>query len=127
MHDAPSLGELIEAVKHFIDETATRELSGHSKFHARIASNVLAIVSRELTQRPSAEAGETARLAAFLGMDAALGADAMNAALTQEIEHGNINAETPGLLLHLKTTAIAQLKIDQPKYSGMTQFQETET
>lgn len=125
MHDAPSLKELVEAVKHFVDETAAPKLSGQSKFHARIASNVLATILRELEQRPDAEAAETQRLAALLNLDTSLGPNRLNAALAKEISTGNMTSETPGLLVHLKTTAIAQLKIDQPNYSGLKDVQET--
>ena len=61
MHDAPSQKEMITAVKAFIDETAMPSLTGHAAFHARVASNVLATVLRELDIRPSAEAAERQR------------------------------------------------------------------
>jgi len=124
MYDAPSPQELLEAVKHFIDETAAPGLSGHSKFHALVASNVLAIVLRELDQRPSAEAGELTRLASLLNQDEARGTDALNADLADKIMAGEMTPDTPGLLLHLKTTAIAQLYIDQPTYSGLDGIDE---
>ena len=124
MYDAPSPQELLEAVKHFIDETAAPNLTGHGRFHARVASNVLAIVLRELEQRPDAEAGELARLASLLGQDKARGTDALNAELADKIITGEIGPDMPGLLLHLKTTAIAQLHIDQPTYSGLDGIDE---
>lgn len=118
MHTHPSLSELVEAVKHFIEETAAPGLSGHGKFHARIAANVLAIVLRELEQRSDAEAVEAQGLANLLGaVDAPL--EALNQSLCQAIAAGNFTKDTPGLLAHLKSTAIAQLKIDQPHYSGL--------
>ena len=55
MHDQPSVAELVQAVKNFIDETAGPNLSGHAAFHARVASNALSTVLRDLEQRPSAE------------------------------------------------------------------------
>ena len=125
MHDAPSTAELVEAVKRFIEETATPQLTGHAAFHARVASNVLGTVLRELEQRPAGEADEKARLTALLdaGPDAAL--DALNHKLCERIRAGTMDLSTPGLLEHLKTTTIAQLSVDQPHYSGLVRAQQS--
>ncbi|HPF22879.1 MAG: DUF6285 domain-containing protein [Hyphomonas sp.] len=119
MHDAPSTAEMVEAVKRFIDDTAAPQLTGHAAFHARVASNVLGTVLRELAERPAAEAGEKDRLVALLdaGPDATL--DALNRELCERIRSGAAGLSTPGLLDHLKTTTIAQLSVDQPNYSGL--------
>jgi len=119
MHDAPSTKELVEAVKRFIDDTASPQLTGHAAFHARVASNVLGTVLRELEQRPSAEADEKDRLIVLLGADPGATVDALNAQLCDEIRTGEMDVSTAGLLEHLKTTTIAQLSVDQPNYSGL--------
>jgi hypothetical protein len=119
MHDAPSTAELVEAVKRFIDDTASPQLTGHAAFHARVASNVLATILRELEQRPGAEADEKARLIALLGADADPPLDALNRELCNRIQAGSMNLSTDGLLDHLKTTTISQLSVDQPRYSGL--------
>ena len=118
MHDAPSAKELIEAVKSFLDKTAMVQLTGHAAFHARVASNALATVLREMEQRPEAEAGERARLQQLLGSDET-DISTLNRQLCEEIRAGHLDLATPGLLTHLKTTTIAQLSIDQPGYSGL--------
>lgn len=119
MHDAPSTAELVESVKRFIEETAAPQLSGHAAFHARVASNVLATVLRELAERPDAEAGERSRLVALLDADETATLDTLNRDLCEQIRSGAMDLSTPGLLDHLKTTTIAQLSVDQPKYSGL--------
>lgn len=119
MHDAPSTAELVEAVKRFIDDTASPQLTGHAAFHARVASNVLATILRELEQRLGAEADEKARLIALLGADADTPLDALNRELCNRIQSGSMNLSTDGLLDHLKTTTISQLSVDQPRYSGL--------
>ena len=119
MHDAPSPSELIAAVKSFIDDTAAPQLTGHAAFHARVASNVLATLLRELEQRPAAESAEAAGLRAILDADINATIDAMNRDLCARIRSGEMDAATPGLFQHLKTTTIAQLSIDQPNYSGL--------
>lgn len=118
MHDAPSAKELIEAVKSFIDNTAAPQLTGHAAFHARVASNALATVLRELEIRPAAEAAEKARLEALLGTIGATAND-LNQRLCEEIRAGRMDLATEGLLSHLKSTTIDQLSVDQPGYSGL--------
>lgn len=119
MHDAPSPSELIAAVKTFIDEAAAPQLTGHAAFHARVASNVLATLLRELEQRPAAEHAEAGRLRKILGAATDATVRDMNRDLCERIRDGRMDAETPGLFEHLKTTTIDQLSIDQPNYSGL--------
>ena len=119
MHDAPSTAELVESVKRFIEETAAPQLTGHAAFHARVASNVLATVLRELEQRPGAEEAEKARLVALLDADPEETLEKLNRDLCGRIRSGDMDLSTAGLLDHLKTTTIAQLSVDQPRYSGL--------
>jgi hypothetical protein len=119
MHDAPSTAELVEAVKRFIDDTASPQLKGHAAFHARVASNVLSTILRELEQRPDAETIEKAGLLALLGSDPETSLEDLNHELCTRIRTGAMDLSTDGLLEHLKTTTIAQLSIDQPRYSGL--------
>ena len=118
MHDGPSAKELIEAVKNFIDKSAAPQLTGHAAFHARVASNALATVLRELEIRPTAEAEEKARLEKLLGATGE-SANQLNALLCEAIRSGRMDLSTEGLLPHLKSTTIAQLSVDQPGYSGL--------
>jgi len=119
MHDAPSTAELVEAVKRFIDDTASPQLTGHAAFHARVASNVLATILRELEQRPHAEQEEKARLLALLNAEPDTPLDTLNRDLCERIRKGDMDLSTTGLLEHLKTTTIAQLSVDQPRYSEL--------
>jgi len=119
MHDQPSAQELVAAVRGFLETTARPQLSGHAAFHARVAENALAIVERELASRHAREADERARLAALLDADPECPLDALNARLSAQIRAGHMTHETPGLLAHLKATAMAQVEVDQPRYSGL--------
>jgi len=47
-HDAPDAAALVQAVREFLERDVAGATSGRVKFHARVASNVLAIVEREL-------------------------------------------------------------------------------
>tara|TARA_R110000796_G_scaffold147674_9_gene264514 strand:+ start:8715 stop:9083 length:369 start_codon:yes stop_codon:yes gene_type:complete len=119
MHDAPSQKEMLTAVKAFIDDTAMPALKGHAAFHARVASNVLATVLRELEIRPAAESDEQQRLVALLDADASAPVATLNEQLCNRLKQGDMDLNTPGLLAHLKTTTIDQLSVDQPAYSGL--------
>lgn len=119
MHDQPSVSELVQAVKSFIDETAGPNLTGHAAFHARVASNALATVLRDLEHRPANEAAEVARLISLLDASRSDDLASLNARLSEKIRSGELTSETPGLLEHLKATTIAQVEIDQPRYSGL--------
>lgn len=119
MHDQPSVLELVSAVKSFIDETAGPQLTGHAAFHARVASNALATVLRDLEQRPDAEAQERQGLVDLLGASEDQTTADLNRSLSERIQAGDITIDTPGLLDHLKRTVMAQVEIDQPRYSGL--------
>ena len=119
MHDHPSVTELVQAVKNFVDQTAAPNLTGHAAFHARVASNALATILRDLEQRPDAEAQERAGLIALLDASEMLSTHELNAELSDRIRAGGLSAKTPGLLAHLKQTTMAQVEIDQPRYSGL--------
>jgi hypothetical protein len=117
MMDQPSMRELVEAVRDFIEQRAMAELKGHTAFHARVAANALSIVARELEQSgPSGEA-ERVRLKALLGHDGSL--PELNRELCQRIREGTIGLETKGLAEHLTITTRDKVAIDQPNYSGL--------
>lgn len=120
MHEQPSLSELAEAVRRFIAETARPQLTGHAAFHARVAENVLAIIERELEQSEDADRAARKRLAALLGESRADSPrHILDRRLSEAIRQGEMTLDTPGLLEHLKASTIDQLKVDQPRYSGL--------
>ncbi|MEO0450380.1 MAG: DUF6285 domain-containing protein, partial [Pseudomonadota bacterium] len=114
MHDQPSVLELLQAVKSFIDESAAPQLKGHAAFHARVASNALSTAMRDLEQRPNAAAQERDGLTELLGPSDGLSLDDLNRSLSEKIKSGEMTVQTPGLLAHLKQTTMAQVEIDQP-------------
>jgi uncharacterized protein DUF6285 len=116
VHDRPSAAQLVAAVRDFLEKVAQPELRGHSAFHARVAANALAIVERELALGAEQDAAERERLRALLGRDDAL--EAQNRELCRAIRAGEITADTPGLIEHLRATTLAKLAVDQPSYSG---------
>lgn len=117
MMDQPSMRELVDAVREFLETRAMPELKGHTAFHARVAANALAIVSRELDQGPGAAKTELDRLRRLLGKDGTL--DELNRELCKRIRAGTFTLSTPGLADHLEQTTRDKVAIDQPGYSGL--------
>ncbi|HEY5662532.1 MAG TPA: DUF6285 domain-containing protein [Ilumatobacter sp.] len=58
-HDSPTAAELVEAVREWIERDVT---AATSRFHARVAANVLAIVEREIELGPEQAARHRRRL-----------------------------------------------------------------
>jgi len=117
MMDQPSIGELVEAVRSFLETKAMPELKGHTAFHARVAANALAIVARQLELGAKADAEETARLVSLLGHGGDL--DELNRELCRRIRAGGFALDDPRLTAHLEATARDKVAIDQPAYSGL--------
>ena len=109
--------ELVDAVREVLETRAMPELKGHTAFHARVAANALAIVSRELEFGGKSGHEERVRLVRLLGHEGTL--EELNRELCRLIRDGKIGLETPGLAEHLAITTREKVAIDQPGYSGL--------
>lgn len=117
MMDKPSAGELLQALKTFLSETAAPNLTGHAAFHARVAVNVVGILERELALWPQEAAQAHIRLKALTGQDGDL--PTLTRLLCQAVRDGRIALDDPGLEAHLWQVTRAKVNIDQPGYSGL--------
>jgi Domain of unknown function (DUF6285) len=74
-HDVPTAGQLVEAVREWLERDVAAATEGRLKFHARVAANVLAMVERELDLGGAQATKHAARLAQLgVSDDAALAA-----------------------------------------------------
>jgi hypothetical protein len=119
MMDQPSIIEIVDVVRDFLEKRAMPELKGHTAFHARVAANALGIVSRELKLGPKSMGEEKARLAQLLGHEGTL--EELNRELCNRIRDGLMGLQTPGLAEHLTLSTKDKVAIDQPGYSGLRQ------
>jgi hypothetical protein len=103
---------LIDAVAMFIAELEP-DLKGRRAFHAKVAQNALAIVARELAQRPQAR--EAALLSAVVGEGDDV--DGLRANLCADLRDGRKSADTPGLIDALLAVAMAKCAVDNPRYA----------
>jgi Domain of unknown function (DUF6285) len=116
MMDQPSIRELVDAVREFLEKRAMPELKGHTAFHARVASNALGIVSRELEHGEAMARDELARLTSLLKHGGPL--ETLNRELCGAIRDGTFGLDDAALRAHLEQTVRDKVAIDQPNYAG---------
>lgn len=109
----PPIDEILDAVTRFLGGLAAAP-AGRDAYMTRVAANALSIVRRELTLAARADREEVERLRTLIGQDGGL--EALDAALCEALRAGRLDEMTPGLLEHLKRSALARVEIDQPRY-----------
>jgi hypothetical protein len=62
LHDRPSVEELVEAVREWVEGDVRSGTEGRLAFHARVATNALRMVERELALEPGLTEAHAARL-----------------------------------------------------------------
>jgi hypothetical protein len=117
MQDAPTAAELIEAVRGFIENEVHETAEGRTKFHARVAMNVLAIVRRELELGPAMDTAERERLLVLLPeMARESSLVELNVALAERIREGSFADSRDAVVAHLRETLRDKLAIANPRY-----------
>jgi len=101
VHDRPSAGELVEAVREWIERL---QLTGHDAFLARVSSRALQIVERELASAPLMEQRHRDRLDA-LGV-------ADDAELAAQVRAGR---DDPATVEAIRASVIDKLWIADPR------------
>ena len=125
MQDRPTIAELLDAVRGFLESEVIGALDGTAKFHARVAANVLAIAQRELELEPAQLIAEWQRLDALLGA-AALPEDRAvlrerlskrTEELCERIRSGAADDEPvrAAVLEHVRATVREKLAVANPK------------
>jgi hypothetical protein len=112
----PTAHELLDAVASYIEQIAPK-LQNRDAFLARVAANALGVVRRELAEGSQPDRRAEARLRALMGEDGDVAA--LNARLCEQIRAGAFDDREDALLDHLRASAIDQVRIDQPGYSGL--------
>ena len=116
MAERPTAGELLEAVREFLEHDALPALEGRPAFHARVAINTIAIVERELALGPANDAAEQARLSTLLGHGGEL--DSLRAEVSSAIRSGALDDRRAEVLDALRASIRAALAVANPKYLG---------
>jgi hypothetical protein len=107
-HDAPDAMQLLDAVREWIDRELIPATDGRVRFHARVASNVLGMVHRELELGAGQERAHLDRLAR-LGV-------ADDAALAAAIRRREFDDRHDELVALLTATVRDKLAVANPGY-----------
>ncbi|MFC5824833.1 DUF6285 domain-containing protein [Nonomuraea insulae] len=106
-HDVPTVAELVAAVRDFLQTDVLPAVEGRTRYHTRVAINVLAMVVRQIELGPGQAEEHAARLAA-LGV-------AGDAELAAAIREGRV-ADDSALITALEQSVRAKLAVANPAY-----------
>jgi len=115
--DMPRTDELVSSVRDYLRTDVMAATEGRLNFLARVASNSLDIVLRELSLGEAQRKQELERLQALFRSNDDL--EALRWRLVNELRDGTMPLDRPGLAEHLRQTVVNQVAIDQPGYSGL--------
>ena len=107
-HDVPSVDELVDAVREFLERDVMPATEGRLRFHARVAANALSIVSRELDLGPEQAEAHRGRLARLGVSD--------EAELAAAIRSGALDDRMDEVFEVVGETVRDKLLVANPKY-----------
>ena len=107
-HDRPTAGELVEAVREFLERDVMAATEGRVQFHTRVAVNVLGMVQRELDLGPEQAAAHQERLDALGFAD--------EAELAAAIRTGAVDDRYDEIKAAVASTVTDKLEVANPKY-----------
>lgn len=110
LHGRPTAGELVESVREFLERDILTSTDGRTRFHTRVAINVLAMVERELAEGPQPSLDHAERLNS-LGVSS-------DAELAQRLRSGDFDADLGAVAELLRASADARLAVANPQYSS---------
>jgi len=108
VHDRPDAGELLEAVREFLENDVLDAVTGRVRFHTRVAINALAMVERELRAGDSPSQAHRARLARLNVRS--------SRALAAAIRDGEFDERLVSLGPELRGMVQAKLSVANPRY-----------
>ncbi|MEY4361881.1 MAG: hypothetical protein RL391_1187 [Actinomycetota bacterium] len=108
LHDAPSMAQLVESVREWLERDVLGGTSGRLQFHARVAINMLSMVEREMSTGSEQAVAHAARLSS-LGVS-------NDAELAAAIRHGTIDARMDDVIDVVRASVIAKLEVANPGY-----------
>ncbi len=108
LHGRPTAEELLQAVREFLTEQVMPSTEGNLSFFARVASNVIAMVERELVLGPQQDQQRATSLREF-----AVGSERELAA---SIRSGGFSENRVALLELLADGVLSSLRVARPTY-----------
>ena len=114
-HDWPSLPEIINTVREYIDDLTPR-LTGMDRYHALCSLQLLEVAQRELSEWQPRESTDDARLRALAGLGTEVPRDELTARLCARIHAGLFDERMPELEAAMLEHVIAKVRITKPGY-----------
>jgi aminoglycoside phosphotransferase (APT) family kinase protein len=111
-HASPTAAELVEAVRELLQGDVMEATDGRVRFHTRVATNVLAMVERELRLGPSQAAAHQERLRA-LGV-------ADDVELAAAIRAGTLAVADDEVVRLVAASVADELAVSNPEWFGVT-------
>ena len=108
LHDLPDPGQLVEAVRTFLEEEVLDATDGQVRFLVRVAANALRTVERQLALGPAQEAAHAERVR-HLGY-------ASNAELVDGIRKGELDQHSGEVLAILRQAVWDKVMVVNPRY-----------
>jgi hypothetical protein len=109
-HDRPTAGELVEAVREFLERDVMSATDGRVQFHTRVAINVLGMVQRELELGRDQAAAHHQRLQELGFAD--------EADLAAAIRSGTLDDRYDEIKAAVSATVRDKLEVANPKHLG---------
>lgn len=109
----PQAADLVAVVREFLERDILPESNGARWFNVKVATNVLAMVERELKLGKDLDAAEVARLTQFVSGD---NREDMEQKLSDAIRTGELDWRTEGLAEHMHQSCEDALQINNPKW-----------
>jgi aminoglycoside phosphotransferase (APT) family kinase protein len=116
-YDMPRADELLTSVRDFLRQEVMGETTGRTNFLARVASNSLDIVMREMAVGREFNESELLRLQEHYQNEGGL--EELRWRLVNDIRDETLPLDNQWLKEHLRTNVVNQAAIDQPRYSGV--------
>jgi len=107
-HDRPTVAELVESVREWIENDVMPQVEGRLQFHARVAVNSLDIVLRELDLGPEQAARHAERLARLGHTD--------DASLSAAIREGRFDGDLGAVLAELRGAVEDKVRVANPRH-----------
>jgi aminoglycoside phosphotransferase (APT) family kinase protein len=114
--DMPRIDELVTSVRDYLRDDVMKATQGRTNFLARVASNSLDVVLRELATGEQHRGLQAERLRRLLDEDGDL--ESLRWSLVKRLRENRISLDQPGLAEYLRESVVNQAAIDQPSYSG---------
>lgn len=113
----PAAADLFQVLRDHLSREVSPLLPPEQQFRMRIADRLLEILAREQAMGAHAERREREGMHQLLRVeDDGAATDALRAELARRIREGEIAADAPELLAHLRATLADALRIDNPRW-----------